>query len=246
MVAKDFILQINNLRVAYADGVDVLRGASLSVERGRLISIAGANGSGKTTLLSAISGMLRHYKGMITGGEIEFKGKKINSFSPLQIMREGIVHILEGEREFGSLTVEENLSLGAVARHGKPSKAGIEMIYDYFPALVPRKKNLASDCGIGELQMLAIGRALMAQPEIILLDEPYQRNSPILANELFTVIRSITRDKKITFIFIERNPGISFDIADGRWTLIDGKIYADNAGLSVHPATGQSPDKDFR
>jgi len=225
MVVKDLFLRINNLHVAYAGGRDVLRGVSFSVERGRIVSLIGTNGAGKTTLLSAISGMLRHDMGVITGGEIEFKGKKIHNLPPLQIIREGIVHILEGRREFSSLTIEENLSLVAAACHGAPAKAGIELIYDYFPALTHRKKTLASDCGIGELQMLAIGRALMAQPEIILLDEPYQRMAPILAHELFAVIRRINRDKGITFIFVERNPGISFEIADEVYSMIKGEIF---------------------
>jgi branched-chain amino acid transport system ATP-binding protein len=226
MISNDHALRINNLHVAYAGGVEVLKGASFSVGRGRMVSITGANGVGKTTLLCAISGMLRHYGGVIAGGTIEFKGKRIEGMSPFRIIREGIIHILEEPREFGSLTIEENLVLGASARFGRPSKEGIEMIYEYFPPLTPRKKNLASDCGIGELQMLAVGRALMAQPEIILLDEPYQRMAPVLAYELFDVIRKITQDKGITFIFIERTPGISCEIVDDVYSIIDGKIYS--------------------
>jgi branched-chain amino acid transport system ATP-binding protein len=230
MVSKDLFLRINNLHVAYSGGAEVLRGASFSVERGRLISLVGSNDAGKTTLLRAISGMLKYHNGILTGGDIEFKGKKINNLSPLQIIREGIVHILEGQREFPSLSIEENLSLGAVARQGKPSRAGIDLIYDYFPALAPRKKIPVSDCGIAELQMLAIGRALMAQPEIILLDEPYQRMAPILAHELFSIIRRITLEKGITFIFVERNPGISFEISDKVFSVVNGKIFSDNNG----------------
>ena len=224
MNQKDFALRINNLRVAYAGGGEVLKGASLSVGRGRLVSVIGLNGAGKTTLLNAISGMLGHFGGKITGGSIEFKGRRIDNLPPLRIIREGIVHILEKQREFGSLTVEENLVLGAVARHGKPSKAGIEMVYQYFAPLIPRKKTLASDCGMGELQMLAVGRALMAQPEIVLLDEPYQRLTPLLAHELFNVIKNITRDMGITFIFIERTPSISFENVDDVYLISDGKV----------------------
>jgi branched-chain amino acid transport system ATP-binding protein len=225
MISKEHVLRINNLHVVYSNGAEVLKGASFSVERGRLVSITGSNGAGKTTLLCSISGMLRHHGGVIAGGNIEFKGKRIEGLSPLRIIREGIVYIPEGPREFGSLTVEENLILGAVARHGRPAKAGIEMIYKYFPPLTPRKKTLARDCGIGELQMLAVGRALMSQPEIILLDEPYQRMAPVLAHELFDVIKKISRDIGITVIFNERTPGISFEIADDVYSIIDGKIY---------------------
>jgi branched-chain amino acid transport system ATP-binding protein len=228
MVVKDPFLRINNLHVAYQGGKEALRGITFSMGRGRIVSLIGGNGAGKTTLLSALSGMLKYEKGLITEGEIEFKGKKIHNLSPLQIIREGIVHILEGRREFSTLSIEENLSLGSFARHGKPSKTGIEMIYHYFPALTNRKKNIASDCGIGELQMLAIGRALMAQPEIILLDEPFQRMAPVLAYELFAVIRKINRDKGITFIFVERNPVISFEIADDVFSIVNGEIFRNN------------------
>jgi branched-chain amino acid transport system ATP-binding protein len=224
MNQKDCALRINNLRTAYSGGGEVLKGASLSVERGRLVSIIGLNGAGKTTLLNAVSGMLGHFGGIITGGSIEFKGRRIDNLPPLKIIREGIVHILEGQREFGSLTVEENLALGTVARLGKPSKTGIERVYQYFAPLIPRKKTLASDCGMGELQMLAVGRALMAQPEIVLLDEPHQRLTPLLAHELFSVIKNITRDMGITFVFIERTPSMSFDIVDDVYLIADGKV----------------------
>jgi branched-chain amino acid transport system ATP-binding protein len=246
MDLKDNILQVNNLHVAYA-GKDVLKGVSLSVERGQMISIVGANGSGKTTLLNAVSGMHLYENCRITGGEVLFKGKSIHNLSPLDIIREGIVHILEGRREFSALTIEENLVLGAVARHGKPAKTGIEMIYDYFPTLMLRRKNLAASCGIGELQMLAIGRALMSQPEMILLDEPYQRMAPILAHELFTVIKKINRDMGITVIFVERNIGISFQTADNIYSMADGKLFPMNnvtTGLSDY--NFPINQKDFR
>jgi branched-chain amino acid transport system ATP-binding protein len=232
MVSRDPILTINNLHVSYADNRDVLRGASFSIERGHLVSLVGTNGSGKTTLLNAISGMLRYDGGIISGGEIEFKGRKINNLTPLKIIREGIFHILEGRREFSSLTIEENLRLGAYARHGNPEKTGIEMIYNYFPALLSRKNTLASDCGMGELQMLAMGRALMAQPELILLDEPYQRISPILANELFSAIGRINRDEGITFIFVERAPSMSFHVTDDVYSIINGEIFQQDKSRS--------------
>jgi branched-chain amino acid transport system ATP-binding protein len=225
MVLSDPILAVNNLNVSYPDNRDVLRGASFSIERGHLVSLIGTNGAGKTTLLNAISGMLRYDSGIITEGEIEFKGRKIHNLTPLEIINEGIIHILEGRREFSSLTIEENLRLGAYARHGRPEKTGIEMIYDYFPALMPRKKTLAADCGIGELQMLAMGRALMAEPELILLDEPYQRISPVLAEEFFTSISRINREKRIAFVFVERAPSMSFQITDDVFSIANGRIF---------------------
>jgi branched-chain amino acid transport system ATP-binding protein len=234
MALSDPILAVNNLNVSYPDNRDVLRGASFSIERGHLVSLIGTNGAGKTTLLNAISGMLRYDSGIITEGEIEFKGRKIHNLTPLEIINEGIIHILEGRREFNTLTIEENLRLGAYARHGRPEKTGIEMIYDYFPALMPRKKTLAADCGIGELQMLAMGRALMAQPELILLDEPYQRISPILAEDFFTSISRINREKRITFVFVERAPSMSFQITDEVFCIENGRILQlDKANINL-------------
>jgi branched-chain amino acid transport system ATP-binding protein len=239
MALSDPILAVNNLNVSYPDNRDVLKGASFSIERGHLVSLIGTNGAGKTTLLNAISGILRYDSGIITEGDIEFKGRKINNLTPLEIINEGIIHILEGRREFSSLTIEENLRLGAYARHGRAEKTGIEMIYDYFPALMPRKKTLAADCGIGELQMLAMGRALMAQPELILLDEPYQRISPILAEDFFTSIGRINREKRIAFVFVERAPSMSFQITDEVFSIVNGRIFqldkvnADLSGMSV-------------
>lgn len=224
MAPRDNILSVNNLHVSYPGNRDVLRGVSFSINRGHLVSIVGTNGAGKTTLFNAISGMIGYDDGKITGGEIDFKGKRINNLTPMQIIREGIVHVLEGRREFSSLTIEENLGMGAFTRHGGPSKTGSEMIYHYFPALFPKKKTIAADCGPGELQMLAIGRALMARPELILLDEPYQRISPILAEDLFTAISRINREKGITFMFIERTPSMSFQITDDVLLISGGEI----------------------
>jgi branched-chain amino acid transport system ATP-binding protein len=224
MESSDPILAVYNLHVSYPDNRAVLRGASFSVERGHIVSLIGTNGAGKTTLLNAISGMLGYEGGVITDGGIEFKGRKIHNLKPLDIINDGIIHILEKRREFSSLTIEENLRLGAYARHGRPEKTGIEMIYEYFPALLPRGKTLAADSGMGELQMLALGRALMAQPELILLDEPHQRISPVLAEDFFTAIGRINREQKITFLFVERTPTMSFQITDEVFSIIDGRI----------------------
>jgi branched-chain amino acid transport system ATP-binding protein len=224
MALSDPILAVNNLHVSFPDNRDVLRGVSFSIERGYLVSLIGTNGAGKTTLLSAISGMLGYEGGIITEGDIAFKGRKIHNLKPMEIINEGIIHIVEGRTEFGSLTIEENLKLGAYARHGRPEKAGIEMIYDYFPALMPRKKTLAADCGMGELQMLALGRALMAQPELILLDEPSQRISPVLAEDFFAAIVRINKENNIAFIFVERTPNMSFEITNEVFSIVDGRI----------------------
>ncbi len=233
MASSDHLLSVDNLHVSYPDNSDVLKGASFSIGRGRLVSLIGTNGAGKTTLLNAVSGMLSYEGGIITDGDIEFKGRKIHNLTPLEIIGEGVIHILEGRREFSSLSIEENLMLGAYARHGRPEKTGIEMVYDYFPALMPRKKTPAADCGIGELQMLAMGRALMAQPELILLDEPFQRISPVLAEDFFSSIGRINREKGIAFLFVERTPSMSFQITDDVFSLADGRIFRPDRSETV-------------
>jgi len=202
MVSSDCILNVNNLHVSYPDNRDVIRGASFLIGKGRLVSLVGTNGAGKTTLLNAVSGMLRYDNGIITEGSIEFKSRNIRGLTPIEIIREGIILILEGRREFSSLTIEENLKLGAFGRPGSPDKQTIEMVYEYFPALITRRKTPSGYCGMGELQMLAMGRALMAQPQLILLDEPYQRISPVLAEDFFSAIDRINREQGIAFLFV--------------------------------------------
>jgi len=231
MESRDNILSINDLHVSYPGNTDILRGVTFSIKRGSMVSIIGTNGAGKTTLLNAISGIIEYNGGKITGGDINFKGKRIDNLKPVQIIRKGIVHILEGRREFSSLTIEENLCLGSFARLGTPSNKGFDIIYRYFPALMPKKKTLAADCGPGELQMLAIGRALMAQPELILLDEPYPRISPVLAEELFTALGQINREKGIAIIFVERTPSMSFQVTDDVLEISDGVIFHPDKGI---------------
>ncbi|MBN1626204.1 MAG: ATP-binding cassette domain-containing protein [Deltaproteobacteria bacterium] len=231
MDSRDNILSINDLHVSYPHHRDTLRGVTFSIKRGSIVSVVGSNGAGKTTLLNTISGIIRYDGGKITGGEINFKGKRIDNLKPVQIIREGIVHILEGRREFSSLTIEENLCLGSLTRSGSPTKRGIEMVYSYFPSLFPKKKTLAADCGPGELQMLAIGRALMAQPELILLDEPYQRISPVLAGDLFSAISQINKEEAIAFIFVERAPCMSFQVTDDVLGISDGMIFRPDKGM---------------
>ena len=158
------LLQINNISVVYSDVIQVLKGVSLKVEEHRIVSLLGSNGSGKTTTLKAISGLLKPENGKVTDGEIAFDGLNIQNKSPEEITRKGIIQVLEGRQPFKYLTIEENLRVGTAIRPGKPYKEDLEMVYHYFPALVARRKMRAGYCSGGELQMLVMGRALMAHP----------------------------------------------------------------------------------
>jgi len=155
-------LLINNISVVYSDVIQVLKGVSLTVREGQVVSLLGSNGAGKTTTLKAISGLLKPENGKVTEGSIEYDGKPVQNSSPEEITRKGIIQVLEGRQEFKYLTVEENLRVGTATRWTKPYQKDLEMVYGYFPALLARKRALAGYCSGGELQMLVIGRALMA------------------------------------------------------------------------------------
>ena len=184
-------LLLNNISVVYSDVIQVLKGVSLTVKKGQIVSLLGSNGAGKTTTLKAISGLLKPENGKVTDGSIEYDGVPIQNSSPEEITRKGIIQVLEGRQEFKYLTVEENLRVGTATRWGKPYKKDLELVYHYFPALLSRKKNLAGYCSGGELQMLVMGRALMAQPKLLLLDEPSLGLAPILVKEIFQIIRRL-------------------------------------------------------
>jgi len=169
---ENLLLQLNNISVVYSDVIQVLKGVSLSVEKNKIISLLGSNGAGKTTTLKAISGLLKPENGKVTDGSILYRGEELQNQSPETITRHGIIQVLEGRQPFKYLTIEENLRVGTATRWGKPYRQDLEKVYDYFPALWKRRRGLAGYCSGGELQMLVMGRALMAHPELLLLDEP--------------------------------------------------------------------------
>ena len=235
-------LLINNISVVYSDVIQVLKGVSLSIKKGQIISLVGSNGAGKTTTLKAISGLLKPENGQVTEGSIEYDGKSIQNLSPEQITRHGIIQVLEGRQEFKYLTVEENLRVGTATRWGKPYKKDLEMVYDLFPALARRKKAMAGFCSGGELQMMVIGRALMAHPDLLLLDEPSLGLAPLLVREIFRIIKKINEEKGTTILVVEQNTNMALQIAHYGYVMENGKIVLEGAAKDLQ----ENPDvKEF-
>ena len=235
-------LLINNISVVYSDVIQVLKGVSLSIKKGQIVSLLGSNGAGKTTTLKAISGLLKPENGKVTEGNIEYDGKSIQNSSSEEITRRGIIQVLEGRQEFKYLTVEENLRVGTATRWGKPYKEDLDLVYRYFPALLARKKALAGYCSGGELQMLVIGRALMAHPELLLLDEPSLGLAPLLVKEIFRIIRRINQEQKTTLMVVEQNANMALQIAHFGYVMENGKIVLESTAEDLL----QNPDvKEF-
>lgn len=235
-------LLVNNMSVVYSDVIQVLKGVSLSIKEGQIVSLLGSNGAGKTTTLKAISGLLKPENGKVTEGSIEYDGKPIQNSSPEEITRKGIIQVLEGRQEFKYLTIEENLRVGTASRWGKPFLKDLRMVYDYFPALVARKKSMAGYCSGGELQMLVIGRALMAHPALLLLDEPSLGLAPLLVQEIFRIIKRINREQATTLMVVEQNANMALQIAHYGYVMENGKIVMENTAENLR----ENPDvKEF-
>ena len=220
----NLLLQLNNISVVYSDVIQVLKGVSLKVEKNNIISLLGSNGAGKTTTLKAISGLLKPENGKVTDGNLIYDGKAIQNSAPEDITRMGIIQVLEGRQPFKYLTIEENLRVGTATRWGKPYKKEMEMIYEYFPALVERRKTLAGYCSGGELQMLVMGRALMAHPRLLLLDEPSLGLAPLIVKEIFRIIKRVNEEQGTTIVLVEQNANMALQIAHYGYVMENGKI----------------------
>ncbi len=218
------LLQINNISVVYSDVIQVLRGVSLSVGHKQIVSLLGSNGAGKTTTLKAVSGLLKPENGKVMEGEILYDGNLIQNSAPEEITRCGIIQVLEGRQPFKYLTIEENLKVGTASRWGKPYKKDMEMVYHYFPVLRDRRKGLAGYCSGGELQMLVMGRGLMAHPKLLLLDEPSLGLAPLVVEEIFRIITKINEEQGTTIILVEQNANMALRIADYGYVMENGKI----------------------
>jgi len=231
------LLQINNISVVYSDVIQILKAVSLNVQKGRIVSLLGSNGAGKTTTLKAISGILKPENGKVTEGTIEFEGQGIQNSAPEIVTRLGIIQVMEGRQPFKYLTVEENLRVGTATRWGKPYKKDLEMVYHYFDPLVNRKHSLAGYCSGGELQMLVIGRALMARPRLLLLDEPSLGLAPLLVREIFEIVKRINEEQGTTLILVEQNANMALQIAHYGYVMENGKIVleADATDLRENP-----------
>jgi branched-chain amino acid transport system ATP-binding protein len=222
------MLKLNNIEVIYDQVILVLKGVSLEVPEGRIVALLGANGAGKSTTLKAISGLLRPERGEVTKGAIEFRGERLDRMAASQIVRLGIVQVMEGRRVFEHLTTAENLFTGAHTRTDSSALAGdIDLVYSYFPRLAERRTLKAGYLSGGEQQMLAIGRALMARPKLILLDEPSLGLAPLLVHEIFDIIGRLNREEHVTILLVEQNAAAALRIADFGYVMESGRIVLD-------------------
>lgn len=222
------LLAVRNIEVVYDDVILVLRGLSLDVPKGAIVALLGANGAGKSTTLKAISGLLKSEDGEVTRGEIVFDGARIDGVDPDKVVRRGIFQVMEGRRIVADMTSLENLRLGAFTRSDREVNADIEMVYRYFPRLKERT-GLAGYLSGGEQQMLAIGRALMARPKMILMDEPSMGLSPLLVKEVFQIIRQINRDLGVTILLVEQNARAALSVASHAYIMEQGKVVLDGS-----------------
>jgi branched-chain amino acid transport system ATP-binding protein len=220
------ILTVNNIEVIYDHVILVLKGVSLTVEEGRIVALLGANGAGKSTTLKSISTLLKGERGDITKGSIEFKGERIDHLTPADLVRKGVCQVMEGRHCFAHLSIEENLLTGAYSRRvpGSQIKQDLEMVYTYFPRLKQRRASLAAYTSGGEQQMCAIGRALMARPTMILLDEPSMGLAPQIVEEVFAIVKSLNEKERVSFLLAEQNTMVALRYADYGYILENGRV----------------------
>lgn len=241
--ASGTILKLNNVEVMYHEVILVLKGISIDVPYGGIVALLGANGAGKSTTLKSISGLLKHEDGEVTDGSIEFMGEKIHHLHAEEIAKRGIFQIIEGRRVFEHLTVEENLKVGAHLRaRGSAMKERLEMVYRYFPRLVERRNVMAGFISGGEQQMAVIGRALMAQPKLMLFDEPSMGLAPLLIKEIFEIVTQLNRDEKIPLLLVEQNVKLALTVAPYAYVLENGRLVMHDTSEKLK----ENPDiRDF-
>jgi branched-chain amino acid transport system ATP-binding protein len=229
------LLEIDNLEVVYDDVVLVLRGVSFAVPKGAIVTLLGPNGAGKSTTLKSISGLLKSENGEIIAGDIRFDGESITHRLADRIVRRGIFQVMEGRRIIGDMTVLDNLKAGAYTRRDREIESDIERVYAYFPRLKERN-GLAGYLSGGEQQMLAIGRAMMARPRMMLLDEPSMGLAPMLVQEVFAIIERLNRELGITMLLVEQNAHMALKVAEYGYIMEQGKIVLDGtrAALSAN------------
>ncbi|MFQ3633954.1 ABC transporter ATP-binding protein [Roseiflexus sp.] len=223
------MLSLNNIEVIYNDVVLVLKGLSLEVPEGRIVTLLGSNGAGKSTTLKAISGLLKPENGEVTDGEILFQGQPIHKKDAADIVRLGIFQVMEGRRVFEHLTVEENLRAGAYTQSRRNLADDLALVYHYFPRLKERRKQIAGFLSGGEQQMLAIGRALMAHPRLIMLDEPSLGLAPLLVAEIFEIIRRINLERGTTVLLVEQNARLALEVAHYAYIMENGRVVLDGS-----------------
>jgi len=222
------MLLLNNVEVIYLNAILVLKGVSLEVPSGKIIALLGANGAGKSTTLKAISGLLRTEEGEVTDGSIEFEGMRIDRSSPEDIVKKGIVQVMEGRRLFEHLTVEENLRVGASIRsNGGNLKRDLDMVYNYFPKLRDLRHKTSGFLSGGEQQMLVMARAMMAHPKLMLLDEPSLGLAPLLVEEIFSIVKRLNAEESTSILMVEQNALASLQVSEYGYVMENGRIVLD-------------------
>ena len=229
------LLEVNGIEVIYNHVILVLKGVSLTVPEGGIVALLGGNGAGKTTTLRAVSNLLAGERGTVTKGTIELRGERIEALTPSELVRRGLVQVMEGRHCFAHLTIEENLMTGAYTRgDGKAAVARtLEKVYAYFPRLKTRRDSQAAYTSGGEQQMCAIGRALMANPSMVLLDEPSMGLAPRVVEEVFAIVRDLNQKERVTFLLAEQNTGMALRFADHGYILENGRIVLDGTAASL-------------
>jgi len=243
-VQAETLLEVNNIEVIYNHVILVLKGVSLNVPKGGITALLGGNGAGKTTTLKAISNLLRSERGEVTKGSVKYRGKNVHDADPAELVRNGVIQVMEGRHCFEHLTVEENLLTGAYTRADRGAKIqqDLEMVYTYFPRLKERRKSQAGYTSGGEQQMVAMGRALMSRPETILLDEPSMGLAPQLVEQIFEIVKSINEKEGVTFLLAEQNTNVALRYAHYGYILESGRVVMDGPAAELR----ENPDvKEF-
>jgi branched-chain amino acid transport system ATP-binding protein len=226
---------VNNIEVIYDHVILVLKGVSLDVPEGKIVALLGANGAGKSTTLKTISNLLRGERGEVTKGSVEFRGERIDNLTPPDLVKRGVVQVMEGRHVFGHLTVEENLLTGAFTRKdGRAEiRADLEKVYGYFPRLKERRNAMAGFTSGGEQQMTAVGRALMARPTMILLDEPSMGLAPQIVEEIFSIVKNLNEKEGVSILLAEQNTNVALRFADYGYILENGRVVMDGEAKAL-------------
>ncbi len=227
------LLTVNGIEVIYNHVILVLKGVSLTVPEGSIVALLGGNGAGKTTTLRAVSNLLKGERGEVTKGYIEYAGARIENLTPAELVKRGVVQVMEGRRCFAHLTVEENLLTGAYTRSGVDVAAELEKVYAYFPRLKARRSSQSGYTSGGEQQMTAIGRALMARPKMILLDEPSMGLAPQLVEEIFEIVKNLNQKEQVSFLLAEQNTNMALKYANYGYILENGRVVMDGVASDL-------------
>jgi branched-chain amino acid transport system ATP-binding protein len=235
MTAPAAYLDVNGIEVIYNHVILVLKGVSLQVPQGRIVALLGGNGAGKTTTLRAVSNLLAGERGAVTKGSITLRGERVDALTPAQMVERGVIQVMEGRHCFAHLTIEENLLTGAFTRRdGKAAVAAtLDKVYTCFPRLKTRRTSQAAYTSGGEQQMCAIGRALMANPKMVLLDEPSMGLAPQIVEEVFEIVKDLNTREQVTFLLAEQNTNIALRYADFGYILESGRIVMDGAAAAL-------------